>query len=282
MRERLDVGRRARDLVRRLARDHAASSCAGMLVLRLELRPCSPRSRSRRSRRRARATACSRRRRRSCRRSGRRRAAARGCRRAGTERAGSLGAADRRAAHRDDPRQDRERDLGRRARADVEARRGRRSARAAPPARRRRAARPSTPVPRLGWRPARRTARPPRARGAACAARRGRARRPRARGRRARGSRSSPSARRPRARARAPSRSDGRGDRRVADDEHPRRGQHRLQEHLDRAAREARVLHGHGAVRARSTSAGVGRRPPRRTAGSAAAPPRRSRIACSE
>ena len=38
------------------------------------------------------------------------------------------------------------------------------------------------------------------------------------------------------------------GDRRVADDEHARRGQHRLEEDLDRAAGQARVLHRHGAV----------------------------------
>ena len=111
-------------------------------------------------------------------------------------------------------------------------------------ARRRRAARRARRCRAWGWRPGRRTARPPRARGAACAARRGRAPRRRARGRRAaaRGRRrstlttSSPSS--------APIRSDGLGDRRVADDEHARRGQHRLEEHLDRAARQARVLDG--------------------------------------
>ena len=70
-----------------------------------------------------------------------------------------------------------------------------------------------------------------------------------------------------------------RRDRRVAGDDHPRRGQERLEEHLDRAARQARVLDGDRRRR---------RAPPRRStwrlsstsgrrAGSAAAAARRAR-----
>ena len=53
----------------------------------------------------------------------------------------------------------------------------------------------------------------------------------------------------------APIRRTAAGDRRLADDEHPRRGQHGLEEDLDRAARQARVLDGDGALGVGTTSA---------------------------
>ena len=81
-------------------------------------------------------------------------------------------------------REDRQRDLGRACGRRCRSRPARRSARAAPRGRRRRAARRARRRRACGWRRGRRTARRPRARGAACAARRARARRRRARGRR--------------------------------------------------------------------------------------------------
>ena len=70
---------------------HAPGSDDGMRGVAPRTWPCSPRSRSRPSRRRARATACSRRRRRSSRRSGRSRSG-------GAARAATAGAAERAAA----------------------------------------------------------------------------------------------------------------------------------------------------------------------------------------
>ena len=172
------------------------------------------------------------------------------------------------------------RDLARRARADVEAGRhvdpGELLVGHAVAAQLRQHAGAALRAARRG----RRTAAPPRARGAACAARRGRARRRRARGRRAagRGARRRP--RRPSKPSSPPTRTSARAIGVSPDHEHPRRGQHRLEEHLDRAAREARVLHGDRAVVAGHVVRRAAVRP-RRTAGSAAAPPRRSRIACS-
>ena len=70
-----------------------------------------------------------------------------------------------------------------------------------------------------------------------------------------------------------------RGDRRVTGHDHPRRGQERLEEHLDRAARQARVLHGDRAVVVRDLLTDVFAFDLRRArrGGSAAAAARRAR-----
>ena len=204
--------------------------------------PCSPRSRSRWSRRRARRGRARRRPRRSSRRSGRPRAAPRRGR-GGRGRDGGL-PSTRRSARRGAPRRSAARiesaiSAGG-ARADVEPGRDV-DARSSSSAHAVGAQLGEHAGAALGWRPGRRRGRPPRGRAQRVqlvapvrgdderevAGRRlsvARRRRRRRRGRARRRSRRPP------------------GDRRLADDEHPRRGQHGLEEDLDRAAGEARVL----------------------------------------
>ncbi len=194
-------------------------------------------------------------------------------------------------AHLDDRGEDRERYLGRRAGADVEARRRVDAARAAPRARRLRAVRRARPRRACGWPRARRSGR----RASSAARRIARSSRPWAATTTARSSADGVGGAavvaprvdglEPQLRPEAQQR---RGDRRVAGDDHPRRGQERLEEHLDRAARQTRVLNRHRAFVVATSWRRVGflidvgarsspRRCPGRRGGSAAAAARRAR-----